>query len=72
VWEETCKRWNPAVSAELFEFDPQVLAENRHEREDEVGLVELYTLAVDSDENFRHKLLVDNRRDLQRGKWVRL
>ena len=45
-------------AAELLELPTALLPVNRHEREDEVGLVELDAFGVDADEDLRDLLLV--------------
>jgi hypothetical protein len=47
-----------------------LVPEDRQQRQDEVGLVELHPLAVDPHEDVGHLLLVDRRRDLQGGERV--
>ncbi len=52
-------RRGPRCPAEPLELGAPVVPEHRHQREDEVGLVELDALAVDADEDLGDLLLVD-------------
>ena len=49
-----------------------VVPEDREQRQEEVGLLQLDSFAVDPNEDLRDVLLIDRGRDLQRGKRVLL
>ncbi|MCY1348160.1 hypothetical protein D9M69_343010 [compost metagenome] len=59
-------RWLARRPAEGLQFGAAVVPEHRHQRQDEVRLVELFPFAVDAHENVGHLLLGALLRELQR------
>ena len=59
-----------AAAAKAFEIGPALIPEDRHQGENEVGLIEADAFAVNSNEDVGDLFLVNGGRDFERGKWV--